>query len=235
MTRALRRERVNASRGRNGVIIREGPCSRRINLIDGTRRVGVQFDVFGRHFRLAHRMGDGVLDLGPGLAMDFFQVFLVEQLGGEQAFFEHLHAVGLVVAQGAARRRMAVQARHSWFEHVGRSRRSAMVHGALDGEPARDRVVAVDDFAGDAERFAAVDDAARGVLGAVRRRDAPAVVGDDHEDGQFVAGPGGPDQARGEIPLGRARVAADDDGDAVAAVAFLHEGGAGRHERTAFR
>ena len=47
--------------------------------------------------------------------------------------------------------------------------------------------------------------------------------------GSSLPGPRAPDQAGGEIALGRAGVAAGDDGDAVAAVALLHQGRARRH------
>ena len=50
--------------------------------------------------------------------------------------------------------------------------------------------------------------------------------------GTSRAWPRAPDQARGEIPLGRARVAAGDNRDAVAPVTALHQGGARRLDCT---
>src|SRR5262249_45282150 len=62
-----------------------------------------------------------------------------------------------------------------------------------------------------------------------RCRDSIAVIGHDHQDGQLIARPRGPDHATGEIALRGAGVAADDDGDAVAALPLLYERGAGGH------
>ena len=52
---------------------------------------------------------------------------------------------------------MPVQARHHRFKHERLAFGAAMLQGGLNGEPARNRVVAIDDFAGDAERLAAVE------------------------------------------------------------------------------
>ncbi len=111
------------------------------------------------------------------------------------------------------RGRVAVQPRHQRLEHVGPALAANIIHGARDGVPAGDRVVAIDHFAGDAERLAAVDDVYLAVLAAGRRGDALAIVRDDHQHRQFVARPGAPDHAGGEIALGGARIAAGDDGD----------------------
>src|SRR5262249_43404458 len=107
--------------------------------------------------------------------------------------------------------------------------RAAVVHGALDREPAGHRIVAVDDFAGDAERLAAVDDVRFTVLAGRRGRNSPAIIHDDDQDRQLLTGPGAPDQARGEIALGRARVATGYDADPLAAVPLLHQRSAGGH------
>src|SRR5262249_59409214 len=100
---------------------------------------------------------------------------------------------------------------------------AAILHGSLDAEPARQGIVAVHHLAFDAERFAAIDDVLETVLALVGRGNAPAIVHDDHQDGQLVAGAGAPDHAGGEVAFGGAGVAANDDGDAVAAAALFHQ------------
>src|SRR5271166_1241005 len=120
---------------------------------------------------------------------------------------------------------MAVQPRYQRFEQVWLALAAAMLQGPPHRVPARHRVVAVDHLAGYAERRPAVDDTPLAMLAARRRRDAPAVVHHNHQYGQFVARPRAPDHAAGEVALGGACVAADDDADALATVALLHDRG----------
>src|SRR5262249_26457088 len=105
-----------------------------------------------------------------------------------------------------------------------------VIHSPLDRIPAGDRVVAVDLFAGDPERLATGDDRAFAMLAAGRSGNSPAVVGDHDQYRQLVAGPSAPDQARSEVAFGGPRVAPGDDGDAIAAMPFLHEGSARCHD-----
>jgi len=59
------------------------------------------------------------------------------------------------------------------LQHVGLALPAAVVHGAADGVPAGDHVVAVHHLAGDAERPAPVDDVALAVLAGGSRRYSP--------------------------------------------------------------
>lgn len=109
--------------------------------------------------------------------------------------------------------------RHPLLADVRHDLRELLVR--LDG------VVAVQDVPPDAERFAAAGDELVAVHLIERRRDAVFVVHDDDEDRQLAPGAAGPVEARREVTLGAAGVAAVDDRDAVTAVALLREGGAG--------
>ncbi len=155
----------------------------------------------------------------------------VEKTGFREFAFKQFDGIGFIVdALRAAGGRMAVQTRHLRFDHVRPAFAAAIIHAAADGVPAGDDIVAIDDFAANAERFAAIDDVLLAVLAARRRRDAPTVVGDDYQHRQLVAGPAAPYQTRSEIALGGAGFAAGDDGDAVAAVPLLHQRRARRHD-----
>ncbi len=131
---------------------------------------------------------------------------------------------------------VAVEPRDVRLEQERLPLRAHVVHRLLQLEVAGDRVVAVDGL-GCACRTPCPRSAMvlASLLGRRRGGDAPLVVGDDDEDRQLVAGPAAPDQAAGEVALGRAGVAAGDDGDAVAAVALLGQRRARGPSRTAPR
>src|SRR5579862_6801180 len=118
---------------------------------------------------------------------------------------------------------MAINARHDGFQHVGPMRTAAIGHRALDGVPAGNRIVAVHHFAVYAETLATINDVLFAVLTASVGRNAPTVVGHDHQHRQFTVGPCGPNHARSKIAFRRARFAADDYRDAFAAHALLHK------------
>src|SRR5579875_1850092 len=125
---------------------------------------------------------------------------------------------------------MPIQSRYFCFDHVRSAFSAAIVHAAADGVPAGDDIVTVYNFAPDTEGFAAIDNVLFAVLGTGRCGDAPAVIGDDHQHGQFVAWACAPDHAGGEIPFGSTGVAARDNGDAVAAKTLLHQCGPRRYD-----
>jgi hypothetical protein len=158
------------------------------------------------------------------------QTDLVGDTGVQQLALEQCDRVALVLdAGGAAAGRVAIQAGDHGLQHEGAALVADVLHRPADGVPAGDDVVAIDDLAGNAECLAAINDVRLAMLAASRRRDAPAVVRHDHQDGQFVAGPAAPDQARGEIALGGSGVAAGDDRDALAAETLLYQGRAWGH------
>src|SRR5436309_8423155 len=121
---------------------------------------------------------------------------------------------------------MAVESTHHSLQHVGLSLLTAVSHRPLGRVPASDRIVAVHDLAGNAERLAPVDDVFFGVQALGRRGNAPVVVHDEYQHRQLVAWPRAPDQARSEVALVGASIAADYDRDTVAAVPLLHPGSA---------
>ncbi len=203
----------------------------RVHHIDGARRVGVFLHVRWFRHRFAQHLFDRRLDLGQRFLVRVFNGHRVEQTGFRQFVLEQLDGIGFIPhALGAAGRRMAVQPRDHRFNHVRPALAAAIIHTPANGVPTGEDIVAIDDFAADAEPLAAVDDVFLAVLAARRRRDAPTVVRDDDQNRQFVAGPAAPDQARGEIALGGAGLAAGDNRDAVAAEPFLHQRRARRHD-----
>src|SRR5437868_3421524 len=103
---------------------------------------------------------------------------------------------------------MAVEPRNERFNHERPPLGTAIFHPALDRMPARDWIIAIDYFAGNAERLAAVDDMVFGVNHFRRRRYSPMIVGDDDQYRQLVSRPSGPDHAGREIAFGRARIPA---------------------------
>src|SRR5439155_19215347 len=147
----------------------------------------------------------------------------------DQALLKQLNAIGIAATWSAAGGGVPVQPRYLRLDHERSALGAAVFHGALNAEPARQRIISVHDLALDAERFAAIDDVLEAMLSAVLGRNAPAVVHDDHRHGELVSGARAPDHAGGEVAFGGAGVAADDKGDGVAAVTLLHEGRARRH------
>src|SRR5579864_7873234 len=124
---------------------------------------------------------------------------------------------------------MAVQPRDHRLQQERLSLLAAMLHGPRDGMPTGDRVVTVHLLARNAKSGAAVDDPLLAMLGAGGRRNSPLVIHHNHQHRQFIAWPRAPDQAGSEVTFGCAGFAAHDDGNAVAAVALLHNGRTWRH------
>jgi hypothetical protein len=151
--------------------------------------------------------------------------------GQEAALFQLAlkvrEAIDLVLGEvGPGGGGVAVEAGDLRFKEEGAALGTHVVHGLLELVVGLLGVVAVDDAGADAEGLAPVGDVFLAVLGAGGGGDAPAVVGDQHEDGKFGTRAAGPDQAGGEVALGGAGVAALDNGDALAVGALLGHGGA---------
>ncbi len=202
----------------------------RVDTIDRTGSIGATGNVGGGRLGFLQRLFQGGVGFRVGFGADLGEIGLVGHAGLDELVFEQRDAVRLVMhAHRAAGGRVPVEPGDHGFEHVGTAFLAAVFHGAADGVPTGDGIVTVDHLAGNAERLAAVDDVAFAVLGPRLGGNPPAVVGDDHEDREFVFRPRAPDHARGEVPFGGAGVPSHDDRDAVAAVTLLYPGGPGGH------
>src|SRR5262249_51934845 len=103
--------------------------------------------------------------LGLGRDVRLADRGLVQDACLEQLVLEKRDTVRLVLdPRGAAGGRVAVQPRDQRLQHERAALTAAGGRAALEGKPAGDRGSAVHDFAGDAERLAAVDYMALAVL-----------------------------------------------------------------------
>ena len=117
-------------------------------------------DVLDARLRFAHCLRQTVVGLGFRVVVNLRDRRRFEDAGREHAFLEQRDAIGSPVTRGAPLDDEWPYKRDTLASSMnGRRSSGNSAMRALDGEPARDGIVAIDDFAGDAERLAAVDDA----------------------------------------------------------------------------